>query len=66
MTGIGDGGLAVSHAGGHGRIVLPPAYASEHVALAYAVTVHKAKASPSTTPSAWSTTTPPPRPSTSV
>jgi hypothetical protein len=38
-----DGALAVSHLDGLGRVVLPAAYAAEHVALAYAVTVHKAE-----------------------
>jgi hypothetical protein len=38
-----DGALVVSHLDGHGRIVLPADYAAEHVALAYAVTVHKAE-----------------------
>jgi conjugative relaxase-like TrwC/TraI family protein len=38
-----DGGLVVSHLDGHGRVVLPADYAAEHVALAYAVTVHKAE-----------------------
>src|SRR6266571_5585624 len=39
----GDGALVVSHLDGHGRVVLPAGYAAEHVALAYAVTVHKAE-----------------------
>lgn len=38
-----DGALVVSHLDGHGRVVLPADYAAEHVALAYAVTVHKAE-----------------------
>ncbi|MGH9011053.1 MAG: ATP-dependent DNA helicase, partial [Acidimicrobiia bacterium] len=38
-----DGALVVSHLDGHGRVVLPAGYAAEHVALAYAVTVHKAE-----------------------
>ena len=38
-----DGALVVSHLDGHGRVVLPAAYVAEHVALAYAVTVHKAE-----------------------
>ena len=38
-----DGALVVAHLDGHGRVVLPAAYAAEHVALAYAVTVHKAE-----------------------
>lgn len=39
----GDGNLAVSHQAGHGQVVLPAGYAAEQVALAYAVTVHKAQ-----------------------
>jgi conjugative relaxase-like TrwC/TraI family protein len=38
-----DGALVVAHLDGHGRVVLPAGYAAEHVALAYAVTVHKAE-----------------------
>ena len=38
-----DGALVVSHLDGQGRVVLPAAYAADHVALAYAVTVHKAE-----------------------
>ena len=38
-----DGALVVSHLDGHGRVVLPAGYTAEHVALAYAVTVHKAE-----------------------
>ena len=38
-----DGAVIVSHLDGHGRVVLPADYAAEHVALAYAVTVHKAE-----------------------
>jgi conjugative relaxase-like TrwC/TraI family protein len=38
-----DGALVVSHLDGHGRVILPADYAAEHVALAYAVTVHKAE-----------------------
>jgi hypothetical protein len=38
-----DGALVVSHLDGYGRVVLPADYAAEHVALAYAVTVHKAE-----------------------
>jgi conjugative relaxase-like TrwC/TraI family protein len=38
-----DGALVVSHLDGLGRVVLPAGYAAEHVALAYAVTVHKAE-----------------------
>ena len=38
-----DGSLTVSHIGGHGRTCLPADYVVEHVALAYALTVHKAQ-----------------------
>lgn len=38
-----DGTLIVSHLDGHGRVSLPGGYAADHVALAYAVTVHKAE-----------------------
>ncbi|MGH8990926.1 MAG: MobF family relaxase [Acidimicrobiia bacterium] len=38
-----DGALVVSHLDGYGRVALPPDYAADHVALAYAVTVHKAE-----------------------
>jgi hypothetical protein len=38
-----DGTLVVSHLDGHGRVVLPADYAAAHVALTYAVTVHKAE-----------------------
>jgi conjugative relaxase-like TrwC/TraI family protein len=38
-----DGALAASRLGGRGRVLLPAGYAAEHVALAYAVTVHKAE-----------------------
>ncbi|HKN91426.1 MAG TPA: AAA family ATPase, partial [Acidimicrobiia bacterium] len=38
-----DGALVVSHLDGWGRVILPAGYAAEHVALAYAVTVHKAE-----------------------
>jgi AAA domain/UvrD-like helicase C-terminal domain len=38
-----DGSLTVSHLGGHGRIVLPVDYVTQDVALAYALTVHKAQ-----------------------
>jgi hypothetical protein len=38
-----DGALVVSHLDGFGRVVLPADYTAEHVALAYAVTVHKAQ-----------------------
>lgn len=38
-----DGSLVVEHADGRGRVVLPGDYVAEHVALSYAVTVHKAQ-----------------------
>ncbi|MDQ1499104.1 MAG: hypothetical protein QOI86_2444 [Actinomycetota bacterium] len=38
-----DGALVVSHLDGWGRVSLPAGYAADHVALAYAVTVHKAE-----------------------
>jgi conjugative relaxase-like TrwC/TraI family protein len=38
-----DGSLVVSHLGNRGRVVLPAPYVADHVALAYAVTVHKAE-----------------------
>jgi hypothetical protein len=38
-----DGSLTVSDIGGHGRTCLPADYVSEHVGLAYALTVHKAQ-----------------------
>src|SRR5207302_5571455 len=38
-----DGALVVSHLDGWGRVILPAGYAAEHVALAYALTVHKAE-----------------------
>ena len=38
-----DGSLTVSHLDGHGRTTLPADYVAEHVALAYALTVHKAQ-----------------------
>jgi len=38
-----DGTLVVSHLHGRGRALLPGGYTAEHVALAYAVTVHKAE-----------------------
>jgi conjugative relaxase-like TrwC/TraI family protein len=38
-----DGSLAVTHLGNRGRLILPAPYVAEHVALAYAVTVHKAE-----------------------
>lgn len=38
-----DGALVVSHLDGRGRALLPGGYTAEHVALAYAVTVHKAE-----------------------
>ena len=37
------GSLTVSHIGGHGRTCLPADYVAEHVAHAYALTVHKAQ-----------------------
>lgn len=41
-----DGSLVVSHLGNRGRVLLPAPYVADHVVLAYAVTVHKPKASP--------------------
>jgi conjugative relaxase-like TrwC/TraI family protein len=38
-----DGSLVASHTRGRGRVRLPAEYVAEHVALAYAVTVHKAQ-----------------------
>jgi conjugative relaxase-like TrwC/TraI family protein len=38
-----DGSLVVCHLGNRGRVVLPAPYVAGHVALAYAVTVHKAE-----------------------
>ncbi|MGI8685366.1 MAG: AAA family ATPase [Acidimicrobiales bacterium] len=38
-----DGSLVVEHADGRGRVVLPGHYVADHVALSYAVTVHKAQ-----------------------
>ncbi|MGH9068257.1 MAG: AAA family ATPase, partial [Acidimicrobiales bacterium] len=38
-----DGSLVVSSPEGRGRVVLPSSYVAEHMALAYAVTVHKAQ-----------------------
>lgn len=38
-----DGSLTVSHLSGHGGTCLPADYVAEHVALAYALTVHKAQ-----------------------
>ncbi|MGH8973040.1 MAG: MobF family relaxase, partial [Acidimicrobiia bacterium] len=38
-----DGSLVVSHLGNRGRVVLPAPYVTDHVALAYAVTAHKAE-----------------------
>jgi hypothetical protein len=40
----GDGSITVSHLAGHGRVVLPADYVDQDVSLAYALTVHKAKA----------------------
>jgi conjugative relaxase-like TrwC/TraI family protein len=39
----GDGSLAVEAMSGRGPVELPAAYVREHVALAYALTVHKAQ-----------------------
>jgi ATP-dependent exoDNAse (exonuclease V) alpha subunit len=39
----GDGSLSVEATSGRGSIVLPAAYVREHVALSYALTVHKAQ-----------------------
>ncbi|HEY5274302.1 MAG TPA: AAA family ATPase [Acidimicrobiales bacterium] len=38
-----DGSLAVETMSGRGQVTLPAAYVREHVALAYALTVHKAQ-----------------------
>lgn len=38
-----SGGLEVTSLDGRGRVALPAAYVREHVALAYALTVHKAQ-----------------------
>lgn len=38
-----DGALLVGHLDGRGRVILPAGYVAEHVALAYAVTIHKAE-----------------------
>jgi hypothetical protein len=38
-----DGSLGISSLEHRGRVLLPAAYVAEHVALAYAVTVHKAE-----------------------
>jgi len=38
-----DGSLAVDDAAGRGRLTLPAGYVTDHVTLAYAVTVHKAQ-----------------------
>jgi hypothetical protein len=35
-----DGGLTVSHAGGHGTVTLPADYTASHVRLGYAATAH--------------------------
>ncbi|WP_207782606.1 MobF family relaxase [Phytoactinopolyspora limicola] len=45
VTGIGDGGSVVVRRAGHpsSSVTLPPDYVSEHVELAYAVTVHRAQ-----------------------
>ena len=39
------GALTVEALKGHGRVTLPPQYVAEHVALGYALTVHKAQGS---------------------
>jgi len=39
----GDGSLAVEELSGRGQVTLPATYVREHVALAYALTVHKAQ-----------------------
>ncbi|MGA8682555.1 MAG: MobF family relaxase [Acidimicrobiales bacterium] len=38
-----DGAMTVRHAGGHGNIVLPADYVTEHVELAYATTAHRSQ-----------------------
>ena len=38
-----NGSLVVDHADGRGRVVLPGDYVADHLALSYAVTVHKAQ-----------------------
>jgi conjugative relaxase-like TrwC/TraI family protein len=38
-----DGSVLLSSMEGHGAVRLPPAYVSEHLALAYATTIHKAQ-----------------------
>jgi conjugative relaxase-like TrwC/TraI family protein len=40
-----QGALTVEGQGGRGRVTLPPQYVTEHVALGYALTVHKAQGS---------------------
>ena len=40
-----QGALTVERLGGRGRVTLPPQYVAEHVALGYALTVHKAQGS---------------------
>jgi conjugative relaxase-like TrwC/TraI family protein len=40
-----QGALTVDALGGRGRVTLPPQYVAEHVALGYALTVHKAQGS---------------------
>ena len=39
------GALTVEGLEGHGHVTLPPGYVAEHVALGYALTVHKAQGS---------------------
>lgn len=39
----GDGSLELRHGADHGSVLLPGSYVAEHVALAYALTVHKAQ-----------------------
>jgi hypothetical protein len=39
----GDGSLSVEATSGHGSVILPASYVREHVALSYALTVHKAQ-----------------------
>ena len=38
-----DGAMTVRHAGGHGNIVLPADYVTEHVELAYTTTAHRSQ-----------------------
>ena len=39
----GDGSLALRHLADHGSVLLPSSYVTEHLGLAYALTVHKAQ-----------------------